>query len=91
MKRIVFVSENRRLIEKMSAMLSARTDVNCSLLSTARIHMAVDDMKEFGPDLVILDLLSVGQKREMIKLYLTILQENIVSECVCLIQGEQTK
>ena len=47
MNRIVFMSENRRIIEQITAVLNATSDMNFQLLSTSRFSEALNDIRAF--------------------------------------------
>lgn len=53
MNRIVFVSENKRKIEQITAILSSRDDMNLQLLSSSRFTEALSDIRAFKADLEI--------------------------------------
>lgn len=53
MKKVVFVTQNRQLIEKVNAALSSRIDLDIQLLSTSRYRQALSDIKMFGADIVV--------------------------------------
>ena len=60
MNRIVFMSENRRIIEQITAVLNATADMNFQLLSTSRFSEALNDIRAFKAELVIIDGLQEG-------------------------------
>ena len=60
MNRIVFVSENKRKIEQITAILSSRDDMNLQLLSSLRFAEALSDIRAFKAELVIIDGLREG-------------------------------
>lgn len=55
MKRIAFVSRNRLMIERITASLNTRLDLDFQLLSTSRYEQAELDIELFGAEVVVLD------------------------------------
>ena len=68
MNRIVFVSENKRKIEQITAILNSRDDMNFQLLSTSHLLGALNDIRAFKAEFVIMDGLSEGVSERILDL-----------------------
>lgn len=82
MKRIVFISANRRRIEKITAIINSRHDMNFQLLSTTYFSEAINDIIEFKADIVVFDT-TQNESLEKITALLSQIQEvNTVQKCL---------
>ena len=88
MNRIVFMSENRRIIEQITAVLNATSDMNFQLLSTSRLSEALNDIKAFKADLVIIDGLQEGVSERISDILQKIQMVDSVSKCILLTDAE---
>ena len=88
MNRIVFMSENRRLIEQITAVLNATSDMNSQLLSTSRVSEALNDIRAFKADLVIIDGLQEGVSERISDILQKIQMVDSVSKCILLTDAE---
>ena len=59
MKKIVFVSKNHILIEKITAYLNEREDMTFVLFSTTRPEMILEELDVFGASIVLIDTNSI--------------------------------
>lgn len=84
MNRIVFVSENKRKIEKITAILSSRDDMNLQLLSSSRFTEALSDIRAFKAELVIIDGLREGVSERILDLHEELQMIDSVSKCILL-------
>ena len=55
MKKIVLVTSNKRLIELVTFALCEKVNMDIQLLSVTRYGYALQDIKDFAPDLVVID------------------------------------
>ena len=88
MNRIVFVSENKRKIEKITAILSSRDDMNLQLLSSSRFTEALSDIRAFKAELVIIDGLREGVSERISDILQKIQMVDSVSKCILLTDAE---
>lgn len=88
MNRIVFMSENRRIIEQITAVLNATSDMNFQLLSTSRLSEALNDIRAFKADLVIIDGLQEGVSERISDILQKIRMVDSVSKCILLADAE---
>ena len=84
MNRIVFVSENKRNIEQITAILSSRDDMNLQLLSSSRFTEALSDIRAFKAELVIIDGLREGVSERILDLHEELQMIDSVSKCILL-------
>ena len=84
MNRIVFVSENKRKIEQITAILSSRDDMNLQLLSSSRFTEALSDIRAFKAELVIIDGLREGVSERILDLHEELQMIDSVSKCILL-------
>lgn len=88
MNRIVFMSENRRIIEQITAVLNATSDMNFQLLSTSCFSEALNDIRAFKADLVIIDGLQEGVSERISDILQKIQMVDSVSKCILLTDAE---
>ena len=88
MNRIVFVSENKRKIEQITAILSSRDDMNLQLLSSSRFTEALSDIRAFKAELVIIDGLREGVSERISDILQKIQMVDSVSNCILLTDVE---
>lgn len=88
MNRIVFVSENRRIIEQITAVLNATSDLDFQLLSTSRFTEALSDIRAFKAELVIIDGLQEGVSERILNTLKKIQMVDSVSKCILLTDAE---
>ena len=88
MNRIVFMSENRRIIEQITAVLNATPDMNFQLLSTSRFSEALNDIRAFRAELVIIDGLQEGVSERISDILQKIKMVDSVSKCMLLTDAE---
>lgn len=88
MNRIVFVSENKRKIEQITAILSSRDDMNLQLLSSSRFTEALSDIRAFKAELVIIDGLREGVSERISDILQKIQMVDSVSKCILLTDAE---
>lgn len=88
MNRIVFMSENRRIIEQITAVLNATSDMNFQLLSTSRFSEALNAIRAFKADLVIIDGLQEGVSERISDILQKIQMVDSVSKCILLTDAE---
>lgn len=88
MNRIVFMSENRRIIEQITAVLNATADMNFQLLSTSRFSEALNDIRAFKAELVIIDGLQEGVSERISDILQKIKMVDSVSKCMLLTDAE---
>ncbi len=55
MKRVILVTGDRLLIEKVTAALSAKPEVGCHLLSTSNYHRLDEDVSLFEANVLVID------------------------------------
>lgn len=84
MNRIVFVSENKRKIEQITAILSSRDDMNLQLLSSSRFTEALSDIRAFKAELVIIDGLREGVSERILDMHEELQMIDSVSKCILL-------
>lgn len=84
MNRIVFVSENKRKIEQITAILSSRDDMNLQLLSSSRFTETLSDIRAFKAELVIIDGLREGVSERILDLHEELQMIDSVSKCILL-------
>jgi len=84
MNRIVFVSENKRKIEQITAILNSRDDMNFQLLSTSHLLGALNDIRAFKAEFVIMDGLSEGVSERILDLHEELQMIDSVSKCILL-------
>lgn len=84
MNRIAFVSENRRMIEQITAIVNASSDMNFQLLSTSRLTEALSDIRAFKAELVIIDGLREGISEQIIDIHRELQMVDSVSKCIVL-------
>lgn len=84
MNRIVFVSENKRKIEQITAILSSRDDMNLQLLSSSRFTEALSDIRAFKAELVIIDGLREGVSERILDMHEEVQMIDSVSKCILL-------
>lgn len=88
MNRIVFMSENRRIIEQITAVLNAIADMNFQLLSTSRFSEALNDIRAFKAELVIIDGLQEGVSERISDILQKIKMIDSVFKCILLTDAE---
>ena len=88
MNRIVFMSENRRIIEQITAVLNATADMNFQLLSTSRFSEALNDIRAFKAELVIIDGLQEGVSERISDFLQKIKMIDSVFKCILLTDAE---
>ena len=84
MNRNFFVSENKRKIEQITAILSSRDDMNLQLLSSSRFTEALSDIRAFKAELVIIDGLREGVSERILDLHEELQMIDSVSKCILL-------
>ena len=89
MNKIVFVSENKRMIEKMTAILNSRHDLNLQLLSISHLKEALDNIRLFKAKVVILDASQGGVSGEQANLLVQAKTVSSVSKCIILVDSER--
>lgn len=87
MNKIVFVSENKRMIEKITAILNSRHDLNLQLLSISYLKEALDNIRLFKAEVVILDALQGGVSDEQANLLVQAKTVLSVSKCIILVDS----
>lgn len=87
MNKIVFVSENKRMIERITAILNSRYDLNLQLLSTTHLKETLSDIKLFSAEIVILDALQGGITSEQANLLVQAKTVSSVSKCIILVDA----
>ena len=84
MNKIVFGSENKRMIEKITAILNSRHDLNLQLLSTSQLKEALDDIRFFKAEVIVLDALYGSISGEQANLLVQAKTVSSVSKCIIL-------
>lgn len=90
MKKVVFVSGNGMLIEKMTAILNSRADLHFLLLSTSRIDTLLHDIEIFRAHTVIVDATYFNDELVISELCKLIQSSSIVRECLLLVNSNDT-
>ncbi len=88
MNRIAFVSENRRMIEQITAIVNATSDMNFQLLSTSRFTEALSDIRAFKADLVIIDGLHEGVSERILDFLKNLQMVDSISKRILLTDAE---
>ena len=61
MTKVVFVSKNHLLIERITAYINAREDMTFLLFATTRPNMIMDEIDAFVADVVLIDAMSIEE------------------------------
>lgn len=67
MKKVMFVTSNKILIEMVTSVLCARADIDFLLLSTSRYSDVMNDIALFGAEIVVIDAMDFHQNAELLK------------------------
>ena len=61
MTKVVFVSKNHLLIERITTYINAREDMTFLLFATTRPNMIMDEIDAFEADTVLVDAMSMEE------------------------------
>ena len=88
MKKMVFVSENRVLIERLTAMVCERADLELQLLSTTRITEAWNDIVAFKANIVLVDMILTDRSEKVLELRNKVYSSESIKKCILLVDED---
>ena len=87
MKKLMFISPNRLLIEKVTELVGSRWDLDFCLFSVSRLDYVLRDIEIFVPEITLVDITGQMDRSEVITLCRQIVaQQSLSNRCLLLVK-----